>query len=88
MEVLFDSVQEPLHGILRCWWNFGAFSLHDWHQLSDNLTLLISGEEIGDETSSQHIVDILKKSFFFDILISEEESGAFALNATTSEQDL
>ena len=50
--------------------------------------MLIPREEIGDEPSSKHIVDILKEAFLLDVLVCEEEGGLVPIYPTVSEENL
>ena len=61
MEVGLNSLQEPTGSLLRSQRKTGL-SLHDGQTLVNDLTLLISAEEVEDLASPQDIVDILQET--------------------------
>lgn len=72
---------------VRSFWVFERFKFSDFKVvkgIQTGLTHLIFGEQIGNFSWAQNVVNVFKESFVFDIIVCEDEGNSLAFEASNT----
>ena len=88
MKILSCSGEEVIVKILRSWSSSRKFFLHHRDEVRVYFINLVTSKQVGHFSRGKDVVDVLKESLVFDLVVCEEEGDSFSLLTCCSVENL